>query len=100
MDATRARGGNAATEPARELGISTGGEGRRLLMADLDKTYLVLVCTERFDDAVDAVSRDAEHRVDPPIHDSFDENVTGGGSFGHACVPANRSHARGAMTNH
>jgi len=91
MDATGAGSGDAAAEPAGEFGIAASGERRRLLVAHLDEADPVLVFAEGFDDAVDPIAGDAEHGVDAPIHDGFNENIAGG--LGHGRDPCKRAAA-------
>src|SRR6185437_9249932 len=85
VDAAGARGGEADAEPAGPLRIGAGVECGSFLVADLDEANLVLVGAQRLDDAVDAVTWNAEHRVDAPVDQGFDEHVAGG-RFGHSSL--------------
>src|SRR6185437_3759276 len=83
-DAARPGGGEAAAEPPGPFGVAARHEGGCLLMAHLDEADPVLARAQRFDDAVDAVARQTEDDLDPPIDQRFDEYVAGG-HRGHAC---------------
>src|SRR5690606_40127722 len=66
MNAARSGGGEADSQLARELGIATGHEGGRFLMAHLDEADLLLLQPQGFNDSVDAMSPHAENRLRLP----------------------------------
>ena len=92
MDAAGARSGEAHTQAPGPLGIGAGIERRCFFVSHLDETDLVLASTQRLDDAVDAVARDAEDRVNFPFEQSFDQYV-GCCGRGHETVPGCRGKA-------
>jgi len=73
--------GKAHPELAGVLGIAAGHERRGLLMADLDKANLLLVRSQGFHNAVNAVTRQTEYHVHSPIDQSLNQHVSS--SFGH-----------------
>ena len=72
MNAARTGGGEANAELAGPFGITARVEGSRLFVADLNKANLILPGSQRLDDAVDAVSGNAEDRVHAPIDQRVD----------------------------
>ena len=59
-----------------ELRIAAGHERRRFLVAHLDEPDLVLARAQRLHDPVDAVAWQPEYRVDAPVHQRLDEDVS------------------------
>jgi hypothetical protein len=55
MDRPRARGHEAHTETAAELGVRASHQGRRLLVADLDELEAIPGASQRARESVDAV---------------------------------------------
>src|SRR5437764_7211378 len=78
VNAAGPRGRDADAEPAGEFRVAAGGEGRGLLVPHLDKANAVLAFAERLDNAVDAITGDAEYGVDAPCQQGVDQNVAGG----------------------
>ena len=72
-------GGEADTETAGEFGISAGSESRGLLVPDMDVADPVRGLPEAFNQAIDAVPRQAEHGIDAPreqgVHDMIGYGV-------------------------
>ncbi len=75
MDGAWPRCGQAHAEPTGRLGITGGHEGGGLLVMDEDEADPVLVASEPFHDAVDAVAGQAEDGVDTPVRQSLDEHL-------------------------
>ncbi len=75
MHAARSRGRQAHAQPAGVLGIATGGESSRLLVANLNELDLVLTCPQRLEDAVDPIPRKPEDRVYAPVDQPLDHQV-------------------------
>src|ERR1041384_1840570 len=75
MYAAGARGGHADAEPARVFGVTAGGESGRLFVSDLDELDLLLMSSERFEDAVDAIAGKTEDRVNAPSHKPRDHFI-------------------------
>src|ERR1041384_1027117 len=75
MYAAGARGGHADAEPARVFGVTAGGESGRLFVPDLDELDLLLMSSERFEDAVDAIAGKTEDRVNAPSHQPLDQFI-------------------------
>jgi hypothetical protein len=72
----RPLGGQAHPDTAGVLGVPDRHERGRLLVPGLDERRLAGPA-QRTDDAVDAVARVAEHPVDTPLQETFDEHVRG-----------------------
>src|SRR5207248_3356896 len=77
MDATRSGSGQADSQLPRVLGVGAGHESSRLLMPDVDEADLVLTGPQRLHDSVDAVPREAEDDLYPPIVDGVNQYVGG-----------------------
>src|SRR6185312_7353957 len=72
VDRARSGGRHADTDLARELRVPAGHERGHLLVAGLDEAQLVLVATQRAEDAIDAIPREAVDGADVP----FDQPLT------------------------
>src|ERR1700683_755861 len=70
--ATRARGSDAHSKPARILRVTAGGEGCGFFMPYLDELDFPLVRAQGFEDTVYTIARKAKNRVhappDQPLH--------------------------------
>lgn len=75
MNAARAGGGDADADAAGEFGIRAGGEGSGFLVPHVDETNAVLVLTQSFEDAVDAIAGQTENRVHTPGDEAFDQHI-------------------------
>src|SRR5258707_593886 len=86
MNAAGTRSRQANAEASGVFGVGARHERGRLLVAHLDEADFVLPLAKRFNDAVDAVSEEAEHDFDTPILKRVNEDVATGGR--HGCAPA------------
>src|SRR5579871_739845 len=75
MDAARPGGGHADAQAAGGLGIAAGREGRRFFVPHLDELDLVLILTQRLEEAVDAVAGEAEDYLYAPVDQSLEQHV-------------------------
>ena len=57
MDTAGTRRGETDAQLSCELGVATGGEGSRFLMAHLDVFQLILILAPDLEDAIDATVR-------------------------------------------
>src|ERR1700761_7429715 len=67
MNASGTRGCDTHTEPVSELGVTAGHESSSFFMPHLDETNLVLRLAKSLHDAVNAIARKSENRIDIPI---------------------------------
>ena len=66
----------ADAESPGELGVAARHEGGGLLVADLDEANRLAAFAQRLHDAVDAVARQAEDRIDAPVLQHLNQNVS------------------------
>src|SRR3954471_8440034 len=78
MNGTGTRGCEAHTEPARELGVPAGHEGRRFLVPGLQEADLAAGAIERTHDTVDAVAGITVDAIDAPVAQALHEEVADG----------------------
>jgi hypothetical protein len=76
VDRSRAGGGDADADLAGELRVAAGHEGGHLLVAYLDELRVPVGAVERAQEAVDPVTGVAEHAVDAPGRETF-QNIVG-----------------------
>jgi hypothetical protein len=86
VDASGPGGRETHTEFAGPFCVSTGAERRCFLVPDLNETDSILARSQRFNDAVNTVPRNAEDGVDAPIDKGLDQNIAGVGG-GHYTPP-------------
>src|SRR5581483_8220899 len=84
MNASRAGGGHAHTQPPGIFRITAGHESGRLLMPHLQETQLVAMGAQRFHNAIDTISRKTEDNLHAPINESFNQNIRA--RFGHNSI--------------
>src|SRR5690606_27937445 len=72
---TGARGRQADTQPAAELGISRSHEGGHFLVARLDEADLAIGPVQRTEHAVDAVARVSIDAAHAPLVEPFDKII-------------------------
>ena len=72
-----ARSRRRETDPkfVRKLCITTGSEGSRFFMTDLDDGNGISMHTQGFINTVNAVARQTKNGIDAPIDQSFDQQV-------------------------
>jgi hypothetical protein len=78
MNRPWARGRQANPDLTGELGVPASHERRHLLMAGLDEAQLILVTTQRAENAVDPVAREPIDRHDVPVDQSLAQVVSRG----------------------
>jgi len=74
---------HAHADPAGELRVADGLEGRHLLVPRLDELRLVLRPSPGREDPVDAVAGVGEHVIDAPGPQALEQVIGNGGS--HMC---------------
>src|SRR2546423_818109 len=67
MNAARAGGGEANSEPAGELRVAAGHECSCFLVPHLNEPDFLLALPQRLHDPVDPIARDAENSVHSPV---------------------------------
>ena len=70
MNGPGSRRGDAHAQPARVLGVRTGHECRRFFVPYVDEADARPAHAQRLHEAIDAVTGEAEDRVDLPVEQS------------------------------
>ena len=75
MHAAGARGRAADADSSGVFGVAAGSKGGRLFVPNLNELQLVLVCAQRFEEAVDTIPGIPEDGIHTPFDQPFNDQV-------------------------